>query len=1150
MGGMGGMGGHDYEGPPEEEPPTPEPEHALADGVKAKMEDMAGDGSVLKTVLKPGDGSGAKPTEGMHVRCHYTGRLMNGGKFDSSRDRDQVFTFKVGSGVIKGWSEGVATMEAGERSIFCLAPEKAYGASGQPPVIPENAFLQFEIELLSFSEWEAVEGSEGAVTKKELTHGAGYQTPSKYDICLLRMKICLKEEGTLLHQWGEDGKEEVAEELAENASADERAAAKKKAAAAAAEGAVLFDMQGDEHGDKVAGLALTLSKMKKGSTWEVHIDPKMGYGEAGCPDCANCPNVPANAMLHAVIELVDIVEVKDVTRGKDGGVLVKIVEDGEGWKRPSDGDHARIVYTLMVSAGGTEYKTLKEVGEPSVFTLGDISSGAVHVAGMEVAIRDMKKGSKAELKIAPAYAFGPQGHVELGVPADATLKLELELLDWQVVEDITKDVAETGGSGGDGTKVRGGVLMTTLLEAADEQDYDKPKELSVLTFHLALLAGEKELQDSADSSGSALSHTVDEEPEAEEGAADWWCKLMGGVSAVECALKKMRKGGKAELKIAPEFAFGAEGNAELGVPADATLTVVLELVGFVNEKGLHEYAGEDKHAVEEEKIAAAEKKKALGNKSFKAGKLLRALRRYEGAKALLAKDFSMDDAQKERAKTINVAVLTNSAICHTKLGDTDGALKSCNEALKLDTDCVKALFRRGATRSKKGLLQEAAADLKRAYKLDPANTQVRKELQLLKKRQAAEKAAEKKKFGGIFDKLSKGGEDPRNSAQPKKPAAAPPPAPPAPLDLSKEDGGDGEENVVPTMEEACTVHAGKDAPVTHNGKGGGDSIKAARMFTQILRSREASKAAGASVDAASTSEAWRMLGQCHADNDDDRKAVSCLASAVEQDATNRKALASAGTAYFNESLHETAIKHLRSWIAHHPSHSGLLKDVSGSDNAEVELDELTEVYRKVVAAMQQSKEEAESGDVEAASSDAVDATVVLGVLCNLAAQFEDAAKVLRAGTKLAPDDYSLWNKLGATLANAGGEANLVEALEAYQHALKIRPSYIRGHVNLGIAYQNQKRDDLAALEFVRALELGSVLGCGDARRGMSCWDLLKASLGAMQAQLMKPPPELDLLAKYKQAYEAAAQSGEASCVAFTEMKTMITGGPMEGLEGP
>lgn len=94
-------------------------------------------------------GSGASPRSGTSVTVHYTGWLLDGTKFDSSRDRGGPATFRIGE-VIEGWNEALTSMRKGEVRLLVIPPELGYGRRGYPGVIPANAFLVFEVELISF----------------------------------------------------------------------------------------------------------------------------------------------------------------------------------------------------------------------------------------------------------------------------------------------------------------------------------------------------------------------------------------------------------------------------------------------------------------------------------------------------------------------------------------------------------------------------------------------------------------------------------------------------------------------------------------------------------------------------------------------------------------------------------------------------------------------------------------------------------------------------------------------------------------------------------------------------------------------------------------------------------------------------------------
>jgi FKBP-type peptidyl-prolyl cis-trans isomerase len=107
-------------------------------------------GQLTKEIVVAGTGN-TSPPRGANVSAHYVGKLTDGSDFDSSKKRGKPFQFPIGMGrVIKGWDVGIASMRKGEKAVFTISPSYGYGAAGAGGVIPPNATLLFEVELLDW----------------------------------------------------------------------------------------------------------------------------------------------------------------------------------------------------------------------------------------------------------------------------------------------------------------------------------------------------------------------------------------------------------------------------------------------------------------------------------------------------------------------------------------------------------------------------------------------------------------------------------------------------------------------------------------------------------------------------------------------------------------------------------------------------------------------------------------------------------------------------------------------------------------------------------------------------------------------------------------------------------------------------------------
>ncbi|KAG5189940.1 peroxin-5 [Tribonema minus] len=207
-----------------------------------------------------------------------------------------------------------------------------------------------------------------------------------------------------------------------------------------------------------------------------------------------------------------------------------------------------------------------------------------------------------------------------------------------------------------------------------------------------------------------------------------------------------------------------------------------------------------------------------------------------------------------------------------------------------------------------------------------------------------------------------------------------------------------------------------------------------------------------------------MLGQSHAENDQDRLAIGCLERSVEADPYNLEALLALGVSYVNELDSARALRNLKAWVEHNPKYAGLeLKQDAYSDGTL--MDEVMQLMRSAeqwdfVMQLMHSAEQWDTADA--------DVKVVLGVLFNVSRDYDAAVGAFREALRLRPEDHSLWNKLGATLANSNRSE---EALPVYEEALKRKPKYARAWLNLGISQANLSRYEQAASCYMRALTL-------------------------------------------------------------------------------
>lgn len=461
------------------------------------------------------------------------------------------------------------------------------------------------------------------------------------------------------------------------------------------------------HGQLLRELETGIISMKKGEIALFTLPPEMAYGDVGLD------GVPPGSVVQYEVELLSWIVVVDMC--KDGAIVKRILERTEGNKQPSDLDEVLVKYQIMLPDGTTIARTTEQGVEFYV------KDGHL-IPALPKVIKTMKAGEKANLIIQPQYGFGDVGREASAefpsVPPNSVLRMDLDLVSFKPVIDVGGDskIIKKILKEGEGTITAGEGAVVNVRYVGKLEDGT--------VFEKKGFDGQ-----------APLEFITDEE------------QVIAGLDR---AVSTMSKGEKALLTIHSDYGFGAvEMRKDLAVvPPSSNLVYEIEMLDFIKEKAPWEMTGQ-------ERTEAAGKKKEEGNILFKSGKYQRAGKKYDKAADYVSKEGNFGDEEEKVAKALRVSCWLNGAACSLKLNDFKEAVDFCSKVLDIESQNIKALYRRAQAYMENSDLDLAEFDVKKALEVDPNNREVKVLQKNLKRHQAESNKRDANFYANMFSRLAK-----------------------------------------------------------------------------------------------------------------------------------------------------------------------------------------------------------------------------------------------------------------------------------------------------------------------------------------------------------------------------------------------------------